>query len=163
MGEEENLFDFWTEIRLGKHVDIMASPNTISSLETWLGSHSLVFSVMISDVAPLLELEKINVGNSMDWTSYHPLDEMYGWFDYLETTYDFIETESIGKSYEGQEMIVLKVCRGGCGNKPAMWIDSGIHAREWISPATGTWMLNELVVNDAAHPDLTEKLDWYSL
>jgi len=169
--EEENLFDFWTEIRLGKHVDIMASPNTISSLETWLGSHSLVFSVMISDVAPLLELEKINVGNntkdklghSMDWTSYHPLDEMYGWFDYLETTYDFIETESIGKSYEGQEMIVLKVCRGGCGNKPAMWIDSGIHAREWISPATGTWMLNELVENDAAHPDLTEKLDWYFL
>ena len=24
---------------------------------------------------------------------------------------------------------VLKVCRGGCGNKPAMWIDGGIHAR----------------------------------
>merc|ERR1712240_75284 len=169
--EEENLFDFWTEIRLGKHVDIMASPNTISSLETWLGSHSLVFSVMISDVAPLLELEKINVGDntkdklghSMDWTSYHPLDEMYGWFDYLETTYDFIETESIGKSYEGQEMIVLKVCKGGCGSKPAMWIDSGIHAREWIAPATGTWMLNELVTNDAAHPELTEQLDWYFL
>jgi carboxypeptidase A1 len=168
--EEENLFDFWTEVRLGKHVDIMAAPHTVLSLETWLGEAGLVFSVMIPDVSPLLELERRSVGNttaqlshSMDWTSYHPLDEMYGWFDYLETTHDFIETESIGQSYEGQEMIVLKVCRGGCGNKPAMWIDSGIHAREWISPATGTWMLHELVENDAAHPDLTEKLDWYFL
>ena len=37
---------------------------------------------------------------------------------------------------------------------------SGIHAREWISPATGTWMLNELVENDANHPELTDGLDW---
>ena len=44
-----------------------------------------------------------------------------------------------------------------------MWIDGGIHAREWISPATVTWMLKELVENDAAHPDLTEKMDWYIL
>jgi len=168
--EQENLFDFWTEIRLGKHVDIMAAPSTVLALETWLGEAGLVFSVMIPDVSPLLELERRSVGNSterlghsMDWTSYHPLDEIYGWFDYLETTYDYIETESIGQSYEGQEMIVLKVCRGGCGAKPAMWIDSGIHAREWIAPATGTWMLHELVENDAAHPDLTEKLDWYFL
>ena len=44
-----------------------------------------------------------------------------------------------------------------------MWIDGGIHAREWISPATVTWMLKELVENDADHPDLTEKMDWYIL
>ena len=44
-----------------------------------------------------------------------------------------------------------------------MWIDSGIHAREWISPAATTWMLKELVENDAAHADLTEQLDWYFL
>merc|ERR1711872_1090532 len=169
---EDGLFDFWTEIRIGKHVDIMASPLTLVSLKKWLDLHSLSSTTMIADVGPLMKQELVNVGNStikekvghsMDWTSYHPLDEIYGWFDYLESTYDFIETESIGKSYEGQEMIVLKVCRGGCGNKPAMWIDSGIHAREWISPATGTWMLNEVVENDSAHPDLTEKLDWYFL
>ena len=51
----------------------------------------------------------------------------------------------------------------GCGSKPAMWIDSGIHAREWISPAVGTWMLNELLENAVNHPDLLTKLDWYFL
>ena len=55
-----------------------------------------------------------------------------------------------------------KVCRGeaGCGAKPAMWVDGGIHAREWISPAVNTFLLRELVENDAAHPELTQELDW---
>ena len=44
-----------------------------------------------------------------------------------------------------------------------MWIDSGIHAREWITPAVNTWMLNELVENEDDHPDLLDKLDWYFL
>ena len=57
----------------------------------------------------------------------------------------------------------MKVCKGGCGNKPAMWIDSGIHGREWIAPAVGTWMLNELVENRANHPELLDNLDWYFL
>ena len=57
-------------------------------------------------------------------------------------------------------MILAKVCKGECGSKPAMWIDGGIHAREWISPAAVTWVLKELVENDAAHPDLLENMDW---
>ena len=55
---------------------------------------------------------------------------------------------------------VCQVCKGGCGSKPAMWIDSGIHAREWIAPAVGTWMLNQLVENSADHPELLDSLDW---
>ena len=34
---------------------------------------------------------------------------------------------------------------------------------EWITPATVTWMMRELIENDAAHSDLTENLDWYIL
>ena len=48
----------------------------------------------------------------------------------------------------------------GCGSKPAMWFDGGIHAREWVSPAVATYMAMELVENDDAHPDLTKELDW---
>ena len=55
------------------------------------------------------------------------------------------------------------MCKGGCGNKPAIWISSGAHPREKISPAVGTYLLDELVEYNDAHPDLTEKLDWYFL
>lgn len=29
--------------------------------------------------------------------------------------------------------------------KPAVWVDGGTHAREWIAPAVATWMLHALV------------------
>jgi len=167
--QSEGLFDFWTKIRVGSHVDVMSAPHLVETLLGWLEASGLKSDIMIQDVERLVEMQLGGVrdnsssGHSMDWTSYHALEDIYGWFDYLEATYDFCQTESIGQSYEGQEMRVMKVCKGECGNKPAMWIDSGIHAREWISPAVGTWMLNELIENDAAHPDFTEKLDWYFL
>lgn len=45
-----------------------------------------------------------------------------------------------------------------------MWIDGGIHAREWITPAVVTFMLKQLVEDlDAADSDLLDKLDWYIL
>ena len=120
MAELQNFpeFDFWSNILVGKHVDVMSSENNLETLTTWLESHNLDWSVMIPDVQSLIELEKIpeqkssdivTTGHNMDWTQYHTLDDIYGWFDYLESTYDFCETENIGESYEGRQMIVMKV------------------------------------------------------
>jgi len=169
--DREGQFDFWTEVRVGSHVDVMVAPDTRDKLEFLLARAGIQWELMIEDVGVLMEAELIpapnvsapNPKHNMDWTSYHPVEDMYGYMTYLENTFDFCQTESVGKSNDGQDMRVIKVCKGGCGNKPAMWIDSGIHAREWISPAVGTWMLREIVENDSAHPELTEKLDWYFL
>ena len=65
----------------------------------------------------------------MTWVEYHSLDDMYSYFDFLARNYSFLTTEVIGKSYEGRDMKVVKVCKEGCGNKKAVWIDGGAHAR----------------------------------
>ena len=65
----------------------------------------------------------------MTWSRYHSLNDMYSYLDYLEKTYDFVSTDSIGKTFENRDMRVAKVCKGGCGKKKAVWIDGGIHAR----------------------------------
>jgi len=164
-------YDFWTEVRINGPVDIMVPPGLQGQLETDLELKGISHEIIIPDVQKLIELEKIaapnkdtpNPRHSMTWTEYHPLEDMYSYLDYLEETYDFVSTEVIGQSYEGRDMRVVSVCRGGCGNKKAVWIDGGIHAREWVSPAAVTWMLKELVENDAEHSDLTEGLDWYIL
>jgi len=163
-------FDIWTGVGVRREVDIRASPESYDELVSILESHNIPHSLMIQDVQQLIELSKPvptgqrdAAGHSMDWTSYHSVEDMYSYLDYLETNFDFVTTESIGKSYEGVEMMLAKVCRGGCGNKPAMWIDGNIHAREWITSAVVTFMLRELVENDSAHPDLLDSLDWYIL
>ena len=161
--------DMWTEMRVGHPCDVRVSPDQVSPLTSALARYGLQHSVMIPDVqalvdmtrmVPVSEETKARQGHSMDWTSYHPIEDMHSYLTYLQDTYDFVTLESIGQSHEGSDMIIAKVCKGGCGNKPAMWIDGGIHAREWISPATVTFMLKELVENDAAHADLLENLDW---
>ena len=68
-------------------------------------------------------------GHSLTWTAYHSLGDIYSFLDYLENNYDFVSTDSIGKSSEGKKMRIAKVCKGGCGSKKAVWIDAGIHAR----------------------------------
>jgi hypothetical protein len=55
---------------------------------------------------------------------------------------------------------VLKISSNN-DNKKAIFVDGGIHAREWLSPAWTTWLINELVVNYTAHPELVDKVDWY--
>lgn len=40
-----------------------------------------------------------------------------------------------------------------------VWIDCGIHAREWISPATCQWVLDQLTSGYNADPAITELLD----
>jgi len=167
----QGLYDFWTELRRGHPVDIMVPPAVQSSFTRQLTLKGIQHEIMISNVQELINIEKVqsrlghnaSADHAMSWTEYHPLEDMYSYLDYLEATYDFVSTQSVGKSYEGRDMRLAKICRGSCGEKPAVWIDGGIHAREWVSPAAVTWMLKELVENDAAHSDLTQNMDWYIL
>jgi len=160
--------DFWLEPALGRNVDIRVAPEQADDLHRFFNHSGLEVDILNNNIQKLLDQVKMvkgssRSGHSMDWTDYHPLEDMYSYWDYLEATYDWISTETIGQSYEGTDMRVLKVCRDatGCGNKPAMWFDGGIHAREWVSPAVATYMAMELIENDDAHPDLTKELDWY--
>jgi murein tripeptide amidase MpaA len=169
--EGQGVYDFWTEVRKDKPVDIMVPPTVQKSFTSQLTTRGVRHEVMIPNVQALIDLEKAqaklgvksSADHDMSWTEYHTLDDMYSYLDYLEATFDFVTTQSIGKSGEGRDMRIAKICKGECGAKPAIWIDGGIHAREWISPATVTWMLRELVENDAAHSDLTDNMDWYFL
>ena len=88
-------------------------------------------------MAPAATHDEANVGHPMDWTSYHSQDDMEAYMDYLVEQFpDLVSTEVIGNSYEGRQMRIMKICKGGtCGQKPAMWVDGGIHSREWVAHA----------------------------
>jgi len=170
-------YDFWTEVRVGGFVDIMTPPGNTSHLEHDLAAKGIEYGLHIQNVQELIEKEKVAARperwqmskmaprHAMTWTEYHPVEDMYSYLDYLEETFDFVTTEEIGKSYEGRALRVAKISKpqNSSVSKPAVWIDGGIHAREWVSPAATTWMLKELVENNDAHPDLLENFDWYIL
>lgn len=75
---------------------------------------------------------------------------------------DIASVESIGQSYEGRDMKIIKISTGGNGAKPAIFIDGGIHAREWLAPAEVLCIISSLV-EDPKNRGLIESVDWYIL
>lgn len=161
--------EFWKGVSIGRTVPILTPPDKVEELKTFLNSIDLHWNITMNNFQDAIDHENErssrmrNADEDTFWHEYHSLDEIYNYLDILEKNYDFVSTENIGKTWMNRNMKIAKVCKGVCGSKKAVWIDGGIHAREWISPATVTWLLKELVENDHAHPDLTEKLDWYIL
>ena len=108
------------------------APHQAAALARLLDRAGVQRRVMIPDLEPLVAGARMGPGvgrevaarqgHSMDWTQYHPIEDMHSYLAFLQDTYDFVCLESIGRSHEGSEMVVAKVCRGGCGDKPAMWI-----------------------------------------
>ena len=178
LNDLKNYVDIWAEPRIGHHSDIMIPPKDLDRVVNMLKQASIGYSVMIRNVQTLINAEQkptsrkyvieeqVSADHPMTWDDYHSQDDMEAYMDYLVKQYpDLVSIEEIGKSYEGRTMRVLKVCKGGaCGQKPGLWIDGGIHAREWISPSTVTFIMKELVENSDNYPaELLDKLDWYIL
>ncbi|KAI9586022.1 hypothetical protein GQX74_001869 [Glossina fuscipes] len=97
----------------------------------------------------------------LDWTFYPTLCEIYYWMDIMIEEFPGVVTGfDIGRSYEGRLIRGLKLSFG-CGKK-AIFIESNIHAREWITSNACTYLIMELLFS--INPDvreLAESLDWW--
>merc|ERR1711862_595548 len=154
--EEQNgsMLDFWKEPAPGHSADIMASSSELESVMTWLASNNITFHTMVEDVEQLIQDTKPSPKSgksagkryTMDWADYHDIDVLNEFIESLAETNDFASIIPIGKSYEGREMKVLAITKAGPG-APNIWLEAGIHAREWIAPAVATYIVRELVEN----------------
>jgi murein tripeptide amidase MpaA len=74
----------------------------------------------------------------------------------------FVQVESIGKSYEGRDIWLVTVTNTATGmaaEKPALWVDGNIHASE-VSPSSAClYLLNKLVTGYGTNSEITRCLD----
>lgn len=99
----------------------------------------------------------------MTWNAFHRSEDIYGYLDYLAKTYpEICSVKDIGYSVQNRPLKVLRISNGNAANK-AIWMDGGIHAREWISPATVTFIINEFVESYDDQPSHIRNVDWYIL
>jgi len=103
------------------------------------------------------------------WNSYQRLSNIFTFLSTINSQYPTITAvETLGKSYSGNDLRLIRVGVGQANkNKPVIFIDSGIHAREWIGPAFTTYFVQALVdgyaANDANILPLLQKFDFYIL
>lgn len=70
----------------------------------------------------------------MNWSTYHRYDTIDAFITCLAMEYPEKATLiNIGNSYENRPMRLLKITNNPRQAKDSIWIDGGIHAREWVS------------------------------
>ena len=141
----------------------MVAPNKIEHFLKITSERDIKHEIMHENVGNLIkrQFRNFSTNKKFGWTNYHTLEEIYDWMDSLEAKFSGkIEILSAGLSYEGRNMKGIKISHGH--NNPAIFIESGIHANEWITPATATFLINELLNGkDLRIRNLAESYDWY--
>ncbi|XP_067325463.1 carboxypeptidase A1-like [Anolis sagrei] len=170
LGELEDLqIDFWRgPSKPGLAVDMRVPFRSVQAVKVFLESNGILYSIMIQDLQDLLDEEKETMllskksersTGTFSFSSYHTIEEIYSWMDYfVAENPDLVSKIQIGQSYEGRPIYVLKFSTGG-ENRPAIWIDTGIHSREWITQATGLWTANKIVESFGKDGSLTAVLN----
>ncbi|XP_006889223.1 PREDICTED: carboxypeptidase O [Elephantulus edwardii] len=101
------------------------------------------------------------------YDKYHPMEEIYQWMNQISEKYkDVVTQHFLGMTYENQSMNYLKISQSSNNSKKMVWMDCGIHAREWIAPAFCQWFVKEILQNYRENPRISRflrNLDFYVL
>ncbi|KAF5275816.1 hypothetical protein FQR65_LT04054, partial [Abscondita terminalis] len=82
------------------------------------------------------------------------------WLTLLSQKYTEVTLVNGGKSYENRTILGVKISFKP--NNKIIFIESGIHPREWIGPATVTYILNEILTNqDPEIRNIVTRWNWY--
>ncbi|XP_068619169.1 zinc carboxypeptidase-like [Battus philenor] len=102
-----------------------------------------------------------NNPRNMTWDRYYKLDDINAWLNDMISAHSNVASAIIGgRSYEGHDIKGIKISHGS--GRRAVFIEGGIHAREWISPATVCYIINELLTSrDAETRAAAVDFDWY--
>jgi hypothetical protein len=153
--ENNRSLDFWTEpFRLGT-VDIHVPVDVYESFTQELKERNIPFEVQIDNLQELIEQQMIRNENStdaFDLSVYHSWDEIQ---DYIQNEFpseypNSVAVVNVGSSYQNRAIRAVKVTTGNTAKSRAIWIQCGIHAREWIAPATCLWIMTMSLRDNAA-------------
>jgi hypothetical protein len=94
------------------------------------------------------------------YDEYRTLDEYWvRWQQIADANPDVVTFSVIGQSLEGRDMPGFVLNGNGAEGKPVMLINACQHAREWVSPAATTYLIEQLVTGYGTDPRITRLLD----
>ncbi|KAK9310411.1 hypothetical protein QLX08_000380 [Tetragonisca angustula] len=161
--QDDDGYHLWLRPMINNTADVMIAPARIQEFMQKVNTTKLEPELMMDNVQKYIDDEnpRGNVRGAFDWLGYHRLNTIYNWLDSLVAQHPEIVKPIIGgSSYEGRRIKGVRLSYKE-GN-PGIFIEGGIHAREWISPAVVTYILNELILSDDSRVRyMAESYDWY--
>ena len=98
-------------------------------------------------------------------TAYRTLTEIDAYLNVLVASNPTIASrQTIGTSLQGRPIWAVRIAGPGAATNKSFAIICNIHAREWISPAIGMWVIDRLISDygsDSVVTDLVNSANWY--
>uniref|UniRef100_A0A023ERX4 Zinc carboxypeptidase A 1 n=1 Tax=Aedes albopictus TaxID=7160 RepID=A0A023ERX4_AEDAL len=164
-GSSDSLIFLKSGDQVGTKFNVVVAPHKLADFTEALLNEGIHARLLERNMQKSIDEEKQRMvskraGSSFDFNDYYELEDIHAWLDKLANQYDQVELLEGGHSYENRSIKGVKVSYKS-GN-PGVFIEGGIHAREWISPATVAYILNELLTStDPKVRNIAENYDWY--
>ncbi|XP_015019188.2 zinc carboxypeptidase [Drosophila mojavensis] len=152
---------------IGQKLSILVAAHRVADFADLLETYKLQHRVLTYNFQEKIDRNMGEVvpedvdASKLDWQHFFHLKTIYSWLDRMAAKYPGqLNVLNMGTSTQGNDIKGVKV-----GNNPAnkaIFIESGIHAREWIAPAAATYIINELLSStDERIQNLAKNYNWF--
>ncbi|XP_075055824.1 carboxypeptidase B2 [Mixophyes fleayi] len=159
-------------IAKNKEVHFYVNASSVDEVKAKLKNSTITYTVLVENAQHLIDQQTFNDTTGQRshvsfYEQYHPLEDIYFWMEQMIAKHsDMLERIKIGESFEKRPLYVLKVTGKEKTAQNAIWIDCGIHAREWVAPAFCLWFVGHAVEfygKDEYIKNLLKYADFYVL
>ncbi|KOB67379.1 Carboxylesterase [Operophtera brumata] len=162
--------DVWSEAVPGRAGKILVARNQRDTFQEALKVTGIEYNVEVENIKEKLDLEDAllkgtstrsnrSADGSLSFDTIHTYEVLAS--KYPET----VTIVNAGKSFEGRDIKYLKISTTGFqnnNNKPVVFLESLLHAREWVTLPATLYAIKKLVV-DVTEQDLLQNIDWIIL
>ncbi|XP_039344539.1 mast cell carboxypeptidase A-like isoform X4 [Mauremys reevesii] len=159
--------DFWhpdsaPHIVTQMQVDFHVGAHQSRSVQTLMEKNEIQYEILLHNLQEEIEKQfdgKRNFTGRHSYTKYNDWDKIAAWTARIVKIYPkLVSRIQIGNTFEKQPMYLLKVGKENV-RKKAIFMDCGIHAREWISPAFCQWFVKQAASTYGKDKIMTHLLD----
>ncbi|XP_064552619.1 zinc carboxypeptidase-like [Drosophila montana] len=151
----------------GQKLTIMVTAPKVADFDDLLHSYNVSHRILNYNFQELIDANYLEVAaestpaDQFDWRRYFQLDNIYNWLEKLAHEQpEVVKVLDMGLSTQGLPIKGVKIGFGG-ENLTSVFIESGIHAREWIAPATATYFIDQLLhSNDTSVQAMARSHNW---
>eukprot|EP00058_Branchiostoma_floridae_P011798 XP_002597286.1 hypothetical protein BRAFLDRAFT_118166 [Branchiostoma floridae] len=164
--KSEQMLDFWKgPTHLSRPVDVRVPKDLLKEVKTLLQKTGMKYKVMVEDLQQSINIERSHIRaigfNFDDYNTYNDINAQLN--DFASSYPSLASVFQIGTSHQGRAINAIKVGSAG-SNKPAVFLEGMIHAREWVVGATLLYNIKFLLEgygSDSQITSLMNSVDFY--
>ncbi|CAG0884047.1 unnamed protein product [Darwinula stevensoni] len=163
--------DFWKgPSSVGEPFDVMLSPQESTHVTAFLQRRAIPYEITMEDVGALIRTKSLqrvapsSSSTTFSYNAYYKTSVLHAKLRDLGNRYRNVsEIVNLGYSIYRKEILGLAIATDSQASKMAIFIDGGIHGREFIAPATTIFLAEQLLSrqSDPTVKALLDNFNWY--